>query len=265
MSFSFEERPDSRGIQLEPPEIVYRYLAAGEFDENTVLGYALAATPASVFTTIGQLWRQPLTLDPDGWSRYIVSVAYAQKKRDTGSIGFGFDATGATIRVKCSKEVIDTFAAPGEDEIDHKGAIGVGENGEIEGTDIVIPALSMTYDYRYPQGVIDESFARFCAGAVAHTNANPWRGFQAEELLLVGITGSGSDAEASAQVKVIASQNTSSLTVGEITSIVKKGHHYLDITFMDYIDGGKPAKKPRQVTIHRVYDSIDFASVLGFD
>jgi hypothetical protein len=265
MTFLFDERPDSRSIQVDPPMLTLRYTAAGEFDENTVLGYALSATPTSIFTTMGQLWRQPLNLDPDGWSRYVVTVPYGQRQRDTGSIGFSFDATGASIRIKASKEVIQSYPAPGVTAVDHKGSIGVSDNGEVEGTDIIVPALSMTYDYRYPEGVVDESFARFCAGAVAHTNENSWRGFQAGELLLVGISGSGSESESSAQVKVLASQNASSLTIGEITGIVKQGHHYLDILFMDTVTSNRRVRKPKQVTVHRVYDPIDFASVLGFE
>lgn len=264
MSFTLEERPDSRSIQYDPPMITLRYTAAGEFDENTVLGYALAGTPTSIFTAMGQLWRQPLSIDPEGHSLYVVTVPYGQRKKDVGSIGFSFDATGASIRIKASKEVVNTYVASGETAIDHKGSIGVTDEGEVEGTDIIVPALSMTYDYRYPEGVVDESFARFCAGAVAHTNSVPWRGFEAEELLLVGISGSGSESESSAQVKVIASQNADSLTVGEITGIVKAGHHYLEIVFTDDVEDDSPIKKPRQVTVHRVYDSIDFASVLGF-
>jgi len=262
--FQFDERPDSRSITLEPPSLTLRYNASGEFDETTVTAYALQALPASVFTQVGQLWRQPISVDPEGWSQYIITAPYGQRKRDVGSVGFGFSAGGATLRLRASKEVVDTYAAPGETAVENN-AIGVNKDGDVEGADVYIPALRMTYTYRYPQGVVDESLARALAGATAHTNSLPWRGFEAEELLLIGASGTGSDSESEVALEVLASQNATGLSVGDIAGIVKKGHHLLDVIFTPRTVSQRRIQKARQVTIHRIYDSIAFADVFGFE
>src|SRR5690606_35196323 len=146
-----------------------------------------------------------------------------------------------------------------------KGAIGVKGDGDVEGIDVVVPALRLTYTYRHPEGVVNELLAKQIASATGRTNANPFRTFQDEELLFIGGSGSdGTEAEAEVQYQFIASSNESNLTIGEISNIAKKGHHALWIEFKDEVEDGYAVRQPKGVHIERVYDPVDFHAAFGW-
>lgn len=54
-----------------------------------------------------------------------------------------FSTTGEKTKVKSSITTTDSVAGDGETAFDFGGAIGVQENGRIDGVDIVVPSLSM--------------------------------------------------------------------------------------------------------------------------
>jgi len=129
----------------------------------------------------------------------------------------------------------------------------------------VVPALKLTYSFKHSAGVINEDHARALAGVTGMTNSAEFRGFQAGELLYIGSTGEdGTETEASVEYIFVASQNVTDLTIGDIASIAKEGHHYLWIEFKNEVEDGQPAVQPERVHIERVYDSFDFASVFGW-
>lgn len=263
--FQFDETPDSRAWTTDPPSVTYRYKATGEHNDAIVRAYALAATPLVVYTDIGTLYRGNLQIDPDGHKQYSVNVPYGpSNKNQTGSATFRFDTTGATINLKAAKEHIDSYPA-GSPTDPHKGSIGVTKKGDVDGAEIVVPALKLTYSFKHAAGVINEDHARALAGVTGMTNLDEFRGFQPGELLYIGSTGEdGSETEASVEYVFVASQNVSDLTVGDITGIAKEGHHYLWIEFKNEVEDGQPAVQPSRVHIERVYDPIDFASAFGW-
>jgi hypothetical protein len=263
--FNFEETPDSRGWTSDPLGVTYRYKATGEHNDSIVLAYALSATPLVVYSSLGAVYRGNVQVEPDGHKQYVVTVPYGTTKNQTGSASFRFDTTGATINIKAAKEHIDSYPA-GAPTDPHKGSIGVTAKGDVEGAEIVVPALKLTYNFKHPAGVITEDHARALAGVTGMTNLNPFRGFEAGELLYIGSTGEdGSETEASVDYVFVASQNVTGLTIGDITGIAKEGHHYLWIEFKNEVEAGQPAVQPSRVHIDRVYDPVDFASALGWE
>ena len=270
MAFSLDEQPDSRQESFEPPSYLLTYLATGEQDNDIVVANALAGTPLSVFRTAGTLFRQNMTVEPVGWAQYRIEVPYGIPQSDplnlpVGSSSFTFDTTGATVNIKAAREHIASFPPITNEENPHKGAIGVREDGDVQGADIVIPALKLTYNFKHPLGVITETYARTQAAVTGATNLNPFRGFAGGELLYIGASGGdGTDVEATCSYNFIASQNVSNLQIGDITNIVKGGHHYAWIEFKDEVVNGRSARQPRRVHIERVYDPVDFETVLGW-
>jgi hypothetical protein len=244
--------------------VTYRFKASGEHDDGIVRAYALTGTPLVVYSDVGTLFRGNIQIEPDGHKQYVVSVPYGSRKRETGSSTFRFDTTGATINIKAAKEHIGSYPASGSAN-PHKGSIGVTKDGKVEGADIVIPALKLIYTFKHPAGVINENHARALAGVTGMTNALPFRGFAAGELLYLGSTGEdGTETEASVDYVLVASKNVSDLQVGDIMGIFKGGHHVLWIEFKNEVDGGKPAVQPERVHIERVYDPVDFAAAFGW-
>lgn len=265
MAFTFEETPDSRSETYDPPAYTLIYKAAGEHDDYIVSLHAQSATPITVFRPTGTLYRRNITMVPDGHAQYIVTVPYGQLDSSnvpTGSSTFSFDTSGATVKIKAAKEHVATYPTTNNH---HKGAIGVKEDGDVEGADIVVPALKLTYGFSHAQGVVSETFARTIASATGRTNANAFRGFAQGELLFVGGSGSdGTEAAATVDYSFIAQANETSMSIGEISGIVKKGHHYAWVEFEDDTSGGEAIKPPKRVHVERVYDEIDFATYFGW-
>lgn len=263
--FAFEERPDSRDFDKEQGTYTLRYTASGEQDDYLVQAYSLSVTSTFAATAIGILKRQNVRVQPVGFANYLVEVSYGRPNKETGSATFDFDTTGATIKVKAAKEHIGSYPSGGDDN-PHKGAIEVDKDGKPQGADIVIPALKLNYRFRHPQGIVNEGFARNLARATGRVNADAFRGFAAGELLFIGATGSdGTDAEAEVAYQMVASENATDLSVGEITGIVKEGHHLAWVEFDDDVDeDGRAASPPRRVHIERVYDPIPFAEYFGW-
>lgn len=267
--FSFIERPESREETYDPPTYRTIWKCVGTMDEALVQLYALSATPYLVARPTAVLYRKDVRISPDGWNQHVVEVEYGKKDKQSTPVGeftFDFDTTGATVRIKAAKEHVATYDSGGTVAGDqHKGAIGVKPDGEVEGADIIIPALRLNYNFKHPLGMVDESFARTLAAATGHTNLYEFRGFQPGELLFAGSVGSdGSQAEAAVGYQFIASGNESSLTIGEIAGIVKQGHHIAWIEFEDDVESDRPVRRPERVHIDRVYDPIDFASTFGW-
>lgn len=267
MIFSFEETPESRGSSADTSSATKTlvYKAVGETNVSIVEAYAYTGTPATVTFSGGTLYRRGVAVDPDGWAQYLVTVTYGKLDSSSVAVGsstFSFDTSGATINIKCAKAHVESYPDSGNW---HKGAINVKADGDVEGVEIVIPALKLTYTFNHPTGIVTESFARLLSSVTGMTNSATFRGFTAGELLFAGASGSdGTNAEASVSYTFVASSNETSLSIGGITGIAKAGHDYAWVEFEDDIDTGEPIRPPKRVHVERVYDSFAFASVFGW-
>lgn len=257
----FEERPGSGHSSASPPTLTKEYFLSGVEDDYIALAYSLSATDTSVATPAGILWRQDVQMHHEGFALWGVTVPYAKEKKETGSFKFSFDTTGGTIHITNSKATVGKFpnTAP-----DNKQLIGV-HGDQVDGVDIVVPALKMNYSFKHPAGMMTEAKARYLASVTGMTNSVMWHGFQQGEVLLLGATGSdGTEAEAEVNYGIAASANVSGLTIGDIANIAKRGHEVAWLAYKDAVDGGLPIKQPKHCYIERVYDEIDFFAALGF-
>lgn len=271
MIFSFEETPESRASNADTSTAskTLIYKAVGEQSDAIVEAYAYTGTPSTVTIAGGTLYRKSVSVDPDGWAQYIVTVTYGKldpRSVPVGSSTFSFDSSGATINIKAAKAHIATYDSSGVVAGDfHKGAINVKADGDVEGVEIVIPALKLTYTFNHPAGIVTESFARLIASVTGMTNDATFRGFAAGELLFAGASGSdGTDADASVSYSFVASSNVTDLSIGDITGIAKAGHDYAWVSFSDEIDDGAAMRQPKQVHVEAVYDSFNFPTVFGW-
>ncbi len=267
MTFSFEERPESRSVSLlgDQPTAELVYKAVGNANELEVQAYALGATPRFVSTYSGTLYRQTIGLIPDGFAQYIVTVPYGRNKRDNGDFTFDFDTTGGTVNIKAGKEHIASYPEDMANPDPLGGCLNVKEDGEVEGAEIVIPALRFSVRFRHPAGVVTLDYVKLLSNATGRMNSATFLGFAPGELLFVGASGSdGSEADAEISYQFIASANATGITVGGVTGIDKLGHNYLSIESADAVADGGPGKEVKRVHIDRVYESMDFAAVLGW-
>jgi hypothetical protein len=263
------EVPDSREVDNDEPSILVHMNVEGEVDEWLANEYVWNNTPTTYDHQRGVLKRGWWRLQPLGFKLFRASIPYRKRSIEPNDYTFNFDTTGGMIHLTCAKEHIADYAAPGDpagNNINqHGGVIGVTDNGEVEGTDIYAPALKMNYGFRFPEGVVNSTLARTLARATGKTNSDIWDGFQVGELLYIGSTGSdGRDAEAAVDFHLLASENATGLTIGDIVGIAKKGWEYLWVSYIPNVVGGKAARIPDRVFVERVFDPVNFANTFGW-
>jgi hypothetical protein len=262
MVFRFKERPTSRRSTAKPPTFELLYSAAGATDDAFVRAYALAGSPAIVNTADGTLYRQDIAVEWQGADIAYVTIPYAEKKRDAGSWTFDYDTTGGTVNIKLAKAHVASYPAAGAP--DHKGAIGVnGDN--VDGADIVIPALKISVSFSHPAGVVTIAQVKALARNTGKTNSDTFLTFSPGEVLFLGATGSdGSDAPATQRLQFAMSENLTSHVIGGITVASKKGWEVAWIQFKDDEAAGKAIRPPAFIHVERVYEQVAMATLFGF-
>lgn len=266
MAIEIYELQDSRRIIEDPPGLVLRMGSKGEVDEWIALSYFYWNTPVTYnHPGAGRIWRQPIFLEPDGHARYIATIPYAPRKRETGKASFTFDTTGATINIKCGRLHRNDYATDGNNVNPYGGLINATPDG-VEGADIIIPACRFSYQFTHPRGIVTESHGLALAAATGCTNSVAWRVFAAGEALFAGASGGdGTETDATLTYNIIASQNATGLSIGDITGIAKRGHDYLWIESEPQVVSGAASRKARRVHVEAVYREVDFASALGWE
>lgn len=205
--------------------------------------------------------------EDDDTGHFIFDVDYNLLDIPESTMRWSFDTQGGTIRVTNSRA---TVRFPGTAP-DHKGAIEVDSDGEVGGIDIAVPALKLTARKRWLKDSTlynETTFMTYIRTLSLYTgqmNSVTYGAFAANELLFLGASGefqAGKDNEV--EYHFAASDNVSSLSIGAITGIAKKGHDYLWISYKHSTDGaGKKCRVPAYAYVERVYDQFDFAEIFG--
>jgi hypothetical protein len=258
--FRFKERPTSRKSGKD--SYTLEYSAAGSTDDAFVRAYALAGSPALVSTGDGTLYRQDLQVDWSGREIAYITVPYGPRKKENGQFRLSFDTTGGTLNIKLAKSHVATYPAAGAPN--HGGAIGVnGDN--VEGAEIVVPALKLTGHFTHPAGIITIPQIKHLARCTGKVNSDSFLTFAAGEILFLGCSGSeGTDSPTEIGYQFACSENLQNTVIGGINVAAKDGWDVAWIQFKDAVDGGKPIKPPAFIHVERVYERIALATALGF-
>lgn len=259
-TFEFTESPESRQLNSQGPSLTLVYTASGEANEQIVDAYAYSATPSVYSTNYGTLHRQGVQLSPLGSDLFKVTIPYGPQNRELGSWDWDFDTSGGTVTLKASKS---TLGYPVGVAPDHKGAIGV-HGDEVDGAEIVIPALVINVNFKHPAGVLNIARAKQLARWTGKVNDAQFLTFEAGEVLFLGARGrNGSDSKVDVTYRFAMSENAT-LTIGAIAGVIKQGWEHLWVSFKPEVDGGNPIQEPQFVYVEQVYDTFDMAAALGF-
>jgi hypothetical protein len=250
---------DVIGLKLEVP-----FTVLGTSNEVVAKNAALAGSPVAR----SGLWRNNITLDHQGADVWRGVIHYGQFERAEGKWNLSFDTTGGTLHVAHSKALRAKYGTNAPHTVGTSAPIGA-HGDQVDGADIIIPALKLTWTFHHPLAVITLGQIKRLAQITGMTNSATWQSFEANELLFLGCTGNeGTDAETQVQYSFAASQNATGLTIGSISSIAKKGHDYLDVRWKDNTEvvgaETQPIKEAQFVFCHRVYDECNFTTEFGF-
>ena len=270
MATSFSEKYDSRTITTgsdgAAESAEFLYTLRGVSSEGDARTLATTSTPAAYgLLPRRQIEIKPVHIDTNNADACIwdVTVQYNHDRDepDTGDEPtFSFDTTGGTQHITQSKQTISRTAVS-EAAPDFKGAIGVTSNG-VEGVDITVPVYVFTYTYYLAPERVTQSFRLQIFALTGKVNSGGFRGFAAGEVLFLGATGSIRRGEKwEITFRFAASQNRTSIKVGDITVPAKKGWEYLWVKYAEHEDENAKTlvQQPVAAYVERVYDEASFA------
>lgn len=198
--------------------------------------------------------------EDDGHTEF--EITYGSAEPPEATLRVGFDTTGGQVRARASSATT-SYPASGRTAPDFKHAVEVAD-GEPQGVDVVIPALKLTFTYKWPRGVVTVNDAKNIAGLTGKTNNAAWYGFAAGELLFLGATGEiDLVTPTEIQYQFAASANAT-LSIGSwITGIAKQGHQHLWVLFEDSEDATakKIVQRPLAAYVETLYQSTSFTAL----
>lgn len=260
MAIDFQEIPESRSMTMDPPTITTKWICEGIHDSATVAGTALSATPNIFAHPLGVIYRQDIQIQEMGNALYQWTVPYGRRKIESGSYRFEFDTMGGTVHITAGKH-IQVYPAG---KPTHNGLIGV-KGDDVEGIDIVIPAMRVIVHFKHPAGVITPAQIRVLSRLSGAVDTGGFFGWAPYETLFLGAQGSeGSDIETEISYHFGMSENLSGATIGGIAGIAKKGWDVAWVAWEDAVESGKAAPKAEYVNVVRVYKERNLSSFLGF-
>ena len=263
MSITVKETRRSRSRTLDTEE--REYMAWGSDDPDAVEAAIYAVAPTSIGGLIPTGYRQ----DPHDEDERVfdATVSYGKYEpktpAETNSEELSFDLSMVTQHITIGLERVSSYGTNPPD------LPGIGFNGDkYEGTDIQVPVFSFRITKYVPIAT---------ATSTAYINnlmtcaANPindalFRGFAAGEVMYVGTAGSQrSNTDFSLTHAFAASPNLTGLSVGDITSIAKKGWEYLWALYEKNEDTTNKfvIEVPKAVYVDRIYNSSSFTTLLG--
>lgn len=231
-----------------------------------------AIAPATVVSNSKLLYLESTDTEPDdesettfyGTANYVERVRREmQETPQTGDSEFAFDVTGQTFRLMNSYGTLRYSAAGGvgaTDIPDFKGAINV-QDDRVEGVEIVIPQARYTETHYLPAGQITNNYVDALSQVVGKLNAGSFRGYTAERLLLLGVSGSKRGAEDwRVSFSWALGSHEASLTIGGIGGVSKLAHDYLWVLYdIEEDTTAKRLKKtPVGVYVEKVYRTANY-------
>jgi len=284
-------RRKSEDIEGENSNGEIIYIITGTNDDAIVMNTALVRMPY----TFRGLRRDNIDINPVGPDQWEATASYSDPEKEeddeedgdsleTGEGVWSFDTTGETHNLKYTRDdPLDTnprvqnrqrrgFASGGSRGGLMYGAINV-DGDSVNGVDIVVPSLKMTYRTKLSKGFVSVSWVRKVAAITGTTNAQPFYGFDPGELLFMGISGEEStQSDPQVTFSFQASSNFSEPQIydvvetdGETTvEMTKKGWEYLWFYYETVEDPTTKRTKPKPVDVYinQIYDESDF-TVLG--
>ena len=268
MATYFHEIPESREITVElMPTATTHWVCEGEFDDFTVATLARTSTPYTFVHPLAVLTRNLIEVHEAGHKLYYVTVHYNTETVELGSYRIEFDTLGGTVHIKAGvHQAVFPAGSP-----THGGLIGV-KGDDVEGSDIVIPAMRIIIHYSHPYGYLTDARIRTLSRAAGSMDNAGFFGWSAYETLFLGAQGmqettfstAGEDTVTEVSYHFAMSENLVNYIVGSIAGVSKKGWDVAWTKWRETVEGGKASNEAEYVNVVRVYREQSLKAVLGF-
>jgi len=267
------EKIDSRELVAgERPSATLHYFIDGTASDLVARSTLLAGTPLVYDGLLrSESSVEPIvvdtTTDTGRWAGTVRYTAPQAQPIPVGGSTFSFDTAGGTQHITQSLETVASHAAPGlvPGAPNFRGAIGVGDAaGGVEGVDITVPVFNFTETHVLADATVTHAYRGTLFQLTGKVNSAPFKGLDAGECLFLGASGTKrADEQWELTFRFAASPNRTSITVGGMTGIAKKGWEYLWVRYADVEDqvSHTLVKQPLAAYIEKVYDEADFGAL----
>ena len=201
--------------------------------------------------------------------RFLFDVEYKAASLPPESeslLRWSFDTQGGNVKVYTSQATAKfPNTAPS-----FNACIDVNDDAEVQGVEIVIPALKLSCRKRWIKNNAlykwdtFQAYIRALASVTGTTNNASWQGYQIGELLFLGATGEFQDGKDNEiEYHFAASANVGAYSIGSIALSGKRGHDYVWIRYEHALDSSQLVRRPKWAYVERVYGESSFSGVLG--
>lgn len=206
-----------------------------------------------------QLWKQTVYVAPIGFEIWEATVHYDTTAPEplSANDSFEFAIGGGSVHIT---QALGTVAYPSTLP-DNQGAIGVTEQG-VQGADIFAPEMAFAETHWFAE--LSPAYKRVLFNLRGRVNSNPFRGWEAGEVLFEGVDARRQDNRYQTPWSVTYRFRVSPnaiVSVGSVTDIVKPGWALLDIRYEVSSALTSLLRRPAGAYVHTVYESADFAAL----
>ena len=268
---AYEERDETINASGDVIEVEIPYFAFGYDDESSALKAAKDKAKTKAIT--GMALESVEVMERINATTWKVKAIYEVDEDGGGDDGstddedttvFAFDTGGGTKHINQSLKTDGRYP---NTAADFAGAIGVDNEGNVNGVDVTMPVLNFTETHTLNGGRVTTSYKKTLAALTGTVNKSSFRGFSAGDVLFLGASGTKRTKKASAPWEITyrfaVSPNQAGLQVGDIKVTRKYGWDYLWVRYADKVaEGGKNVvKKPVGVYVEMVYPEGDFGNL----
>ncbi len=260
-------RPGTLRYGSNPKSITEGYVLTGTNSRTIADALSRGYSPA-IYSGLYRNNIQLQLVGKDIWNVDVTWGPYEKKEKEPGDFKWSFSTGGGSKHITQAISHSNAYALPTYVAVDHKGTIGLNENGDVEGVDIPESAFEWQEERSLLLADYSFTYATILGELTYCVNNATFRGFAGGSVLFKGADGSMSAKDPlilEVTYRFAYSPNTSTLTVGDITGIDKMGWEYLWVEYKTNapdVGGVKLPKRPSQVNIEQVYKVADF-SLLG--
>lgn len=181
-----------------------------------------------------------------------------------GESQFNFELGLESVKVSYAVGGIRAYKSPLEQTWVPEKINDQGDGNEVDGVEIFEPIYEESETHWIPTSSITPAYRAALKGVVGRVNSEPFKGWEAGEVLMRGISGTrrgANDSEITFRWAVRENQND--LTLGEVTGIVKKGWEYLWPRYTTRrAFNNAPAKEViSHVAVATVFPTADFSQL----
>ena len=263
-----EQKEDAKGkiVEIEIPYIVFE---AGT--EGAALAAARGKASGNRFSGM-KLGAVEVTerVNRDTWK--VKAIYETDEDGDDGgdgsddeeTVSFAFDTGGGTMHRNQSIQTRSKFP---NDAPDYGGAIGVDNEGNVNGVDVTMPVLNFTETHTMSGTQVTTSYKKTVAALTGTVNSSSFRGFASGEVLFLGASGTKRSKKPTAPWEITfrfaVSPNESQVKVGDLKVANKFGWDYLWVRYADKVTENKKnvVKKPVAAYVEQVYPAGDFGKL----